>query len=65
MIGVIVQGAGGSDLHDLPEVHHGHPVADVFHDRQVMGNEEHGQVELVLEIAQEVDDLGLDGDVEG
>jgi hypothetical protein len=29
----------GSDLADLAEVHHRHPVADVLHDRQVVGDE--------------------------
>ncbi len=51
MIRVVIQGARGSELHDLPEVHHSHAVADVLYDSQVMGNEEHCKVELVLEIA--------------
>ena len=51
-------------LHDLAEVHDRDAVTDVSHDRQVMGDEDVGEPELVLELLEEVDDLGLDGDVE-
>ena len=34
-------------------------------DGQVVGDEEVGQTELALESLEQVDDLGLDGDVEG
>src|SRR5690606_35535477 len=39
-------------------------VADVAHDGEVVGDEEVGEVELVLEILEQVDDLRLDGHVE-
>src|SRR5205807_6097661 len=55
---------GVRDLDDLAEVHHGDPVAQVADDRQVVGDEQVGQVELVLEVLQEVHDLRLDRDVE-
>src|SRR5574337_1125665 len=52
------------DLHDLPEVHDGHPVGDVTDDGQIVRDEEVGQVVLRLEVLQEVDDLRLDRDVQ-
>ncbi len=51
-------------LDDLAEVHHGHAVGDVAHHRQVVGDEEVGQAELLLEVFEQVHDLGLDRDVE-
>ena len=52
-------------LHDPPEVHHGDPVADVADHRQVVGDEQVGEIEPVLELLEQVDDLRLDRDVEG
>ncbi|CAM5491577.1 hypothetical protein SCANM63S_02430 [Streptomyces canarius] len=54
----------GAGLHDPSEVHHRDPVGDVPHDRQVVRDEEVGEVELALEPVEQVDDLRLDGDVE-
>ena len=69
-LGVRVRRAGrrcssaGADLDDLAEVHHRHPVGDVAHHRQVVGDEHVGQAELVLQILEQVDDAGLDRHVE-
>ena len=51
-------------LADPAEVHDHDPVADVTHHREVVRDEEIGEVELALEILEQVDDLRLDGDVE-
>ena len=51
-------------LDDLAQVHDGHPVADVMHDAQVVGDKEIGEVEFFLELVQQVDHLGLDGHVQ-
>ena len=40
-------------------------VADVFNDGEVVGDKEVSKVELFLKIHEEVDDLGLDRDIEG
>ena len=48
----------------LPEVHDGHAVGDVAHDREIVGDEEVREPELRLEILEQVDDLRLDRDVE-
>src|SRR5215203_2295706 len=51
------------DLHDLAEIHHGHPVRDVLDHGEVVGYEDVGEVERLLEVLQQVDDLRLDRDV--
>src|ERR1017187_8529741 len=51
-------------LDDLAEVHHRDPVAHVAHDCEVVGDEDHRQAELALQLAQQVEDLRLDRDVE-
>ena len=40
-------------------------IADVFNDGEVVGDKEVSKVELFLKIHEEVDDLGLDRDIEG
>jgi hypothetical protein len=47
------------------EVHDGDVIAHVAHDGEVMSDEEVGQFEFVLEVFEEVENLGLDADVEG
>ena len=54
-----------TELDDLAQVHHRHPVADVPDHRQLVGDEQVGQVELLLQVFHQVDDLRLDRDVEG
>ena len=51
-------------LGDPTEVHDRHPVADVLDDAHVVGHEDVGQAELTLELVEQVEDLGLDRDVE-
>ncbi|MBE1608671.1 hypothetical protein HEB94_005519 [Actinopolymorpha pittospori] len=48
-----VEGFRTGRLHNLPEIHHGHPVAEVLHDGEVVGDEEVGEVELFLQVLQE------------
>ena len=40
---------GGGGLDDAAEVHHRHPVGDVLDDAEVVGHDEVGEVELVLQ----------------
>ncbi len=54
----------GRDLDDLAEVHDRDPVRDVADDREVVRDEEVRQLEVGLEGLEQVDDLGLDRDVE-
>ena len=52
------------ELDDVAEIHHRDAVGDVADDGEVVGDEEVGQPELVLEFAHRVQHLGLDRDVE-
>ena len=63
--GVVVDVVAGSLFGDAAEVHDGDGVADVPDDFEVVGDEQVGQAEVGLEVGEEVEDLGLDGDVEG
>ena len=54
----------GAGFDDLAEVHHCHPIGNVPHHREVVGNEEVREAELVLDALQQVDDLRLDRHVE-
>ena len=56
-------GAGLFD--DLPQVHDSGVVADVPDHRQVMGDEQIGEAEPVLQLLEEVEHLRLDGHIEG
>ena len=51
-------------LDQLADVHHRHPVADVLDHAQVVGDEQVGQAELLLQVLQQVEDLRLDRDVQ-
>ena len=52
-------------LDDAAGVHHGDLVGEAGDDAEVVADEDHGHVPLVLECAQQSEDLRLDGDVEG
>ena len=51
------------DFHDAPEVEHDDLIADVLDDGEIVRDEQHGQSKADLQIAQQIDDLGLDRDV--
>ena len=53
------------DLDHATEVHHGHAVGDVPHDREIVGDEDVGQAQLVLQLFHQVDHLRLDRHVQG
>jgi hypothetical protein len=55
----------GCILHDVTEIHDGDPVTDVAHDMEVVGNEKITEPKTVLEILEQVDDLRLDGNIQG
>src|SRR5262249_5550087 len=52
------------DLGNTAEIHHADPVRHVAHDGEVVADEEVGQAESVLQIAHQIEDLRLHGDVE-
>ena len=51
-------------FHERAQVHDRHPVAQVPHHGQVVGNEHVGQAEFVLQVPQKIEHLGLDGHIQ-
>ncbi|MNC39681.1 hypothetical protein D3C75_883510 [compost metagenome] len=51
-------------FHNFALVHHRHPVADMLDHGQVMGDEQIGQAQPLLQFLQELDDLRLDGHIQ-
>ena len=54
----------GARFHDLAVLHDAHPVGDLAHDGQVVGDEQHRHVEAPLQALEQLQDLRLDGHVE-
>lgn len=65
MLGRVEELIGGCEFDDLSKIHDSDVIADVLDDGQVVGDEEIGQLKFFLQVHEEVDDLGLDGDVQG
>ncbi len=55
---------GGGELHDLAGVHDRDRVRPTRHDPEVVGHQDHAHVAFPALVVQQVEDLGLDGDVE-
>jgi hypothetical protein len=64
MLRILVEFLIGCQFHDSSQIHDSHAVADMLHHAQVMSNKEIGKPHLLLELDQQVDHLGLNGDVE-
>ena len=60
MLGVFENVLAVADFHDLPQVHHGNPVADFFDYGHVVRDEQVRQAALGLQGHQQVNDLRLD-----
>lgn len=54
-----VQPVGVRVLDDLAQIHHRHSIRDVADHTEVVGDEQVGQAELVLQLLEQVDDLSL------
>ncbi len=50
-------------LDNFTEIHDRHTVADIAHDLEVVTDENHGDAVPVLQIAQQIDDLRLNGNI--
>ncbi|MNI50408.1 hypothetical protein D3C73_1050680 [compost metagenome] len=57
--GRIEERVGGDPLHQFPAIQHRDLVGQLPHDRQVVGDEQHGDAVLLLERQQQFDDSGL------
>ena len=55
---------GIADLDEAAALHDGNAIAEVADERHGVGDEEVGEAVCVLEGAEEIDDLGADGDVQ-
>ena len=51
-------------FHDAAQIHHGHPAAEVLHDRQIVGDEKICQPERSAEVGHQVQYLSLDRGVQ-
>lgn len=49
----------GNDLHHLAQIHHQDPVTDIPHHSQVMADKNIGQVPLLFQGVEEIEDLSL------
>ena len=61
----LVEDVRRCDLAQAAEVHHGDAVTDVLDHGQVVRDEQDGQVVLLLQVLQQVEDLGLHRHVQG
>lgn len=65
MEGLFEEFADGAFFDDVAGVHDGDVVGDLGDDAEVVGDEEDGGAAFLAEALELVEDLGLDGDVEG
>ncbi len=62
--GPLEQRLHGAALHDLALVEDDDLVGDVGHHAEIVGDDQHGHLELGLQVLDQGEDLRLDGDVE-
>ena len=60
----VVEAFRVSLFHYTAPVHDSDPVAQIIHNVQVVGYEEHGEILAVVDLLEEIQDLGADRDVE-
>ena len=61
---ILVELIALGQLHQGAQVHDADAVGDMAHHRQVVGNEQVRQAQLLLHVLQHVDHLGLDGHIQ-
>ena len=59
-----VETLGVRELNDLTQVHDCHPIAHIFDNTQIVRDKKKRQTELLLEVLEEIQDLGLNRRVE-
>ena len=62
--GIREQLIGGALFDNMPQVHHCYAVRDLTHNREIMRDEQVRQASVLLEVREEVQHLGLHGNVE-
>ncbi len=56
---------GWAFLHDLSGIHHQDALADIRYDTEVVADQDHRSAEVAVELAQQFQDLRLDGHIQG
>ena len=64
VLGVVVDLGGRAGLDDLARVHHHHPVGHLGDDAEVVGDQHQPEAHLLLQLPEQLQHLGLHGDVE-
>ncbi len=64
MVGPLKDFMTRPDFNDLAQIHHGHAVGDVAYHRKIVGDEDQGQIEFLLQISHEVENLRLNRHIE-
>ena len=64
VLGFVEDVFGVAVFDDFAVMHDGDVVRNVAHHGEIVGDEHHGEIELFAQLEQEVENLGLDGDVE-
>ncbi|VTR68114.1 hypothetical protein DESC_690051 [Desulfosarcina cetonica] len=54
-----------TQFNGLAQEHHADPVGDVAHHPEIVGDEQVGQLQAFLQILEQIEDLGLDGNIQG
>jgi len=54
----------GAQFDHAAGIHYGYAIGDLRNYGEIVRDEEHGEAEFGAELREEVEDLGLDGDVE-
>ena len=57
--------AHGSSFDDFPAIHHGNGIGDFGNHPQIVGNENHRHAATIAQLPHEIEDGGLDGDIQG
>ncbi len=65
VLGVAEDLLGRAELDDPAEIHHRDPMTDVTDHAQIVADEHHGEMHLALQAHEQIEDLGLNRDVEG
>jgi hypothetical protein len=65
VLGVVEHAGGGAALDHRPTAQDDRLVGELAHDGQVVADEDVGDVSFVADVGEQVQHLGLNGDVEG
>ena len=64
MVRLAVERLPVRNLDHLTQVHNGNAIGDVLHDGQIVGDKEIRRTELVLKFLEQVQNLGLNGNIQ-